>query len=151
MRLATRGDSIEADRRRIVLRGGQIIGYQKLLLATCAQARQLDHDGHGRVFALRQVDDLAPLRAAISATGSLLIVGAGLIGCEVAATARALGVQVTVLHAGPAPLNRTVPLPVSALYHQLHADHGVQIHTGVSTARIEDLRGLSIMATATDG
>ncbi|WP_405136872.1 NAD(P)/FAD-dependent oxidoreductase [Nocardia sp. NBC_01388] len=143
---AVRG--IDAERARVYMTDDSEIDYDALLLATGARPRRLPGVGLG-AHTLRGRGDIAPIRAAID-DGSLLIVGAGLIGCEVAATAAGLGAQVTVVHAGPTPLDRVAPETIGEFFRKLHADNAVQIHTDVVLTEIEDVAD-GVLATATDG
>lgn len=111
-------------------------------LFTAAAGREVVHTLRGR-------GDVAAVRAALAEGGSLLIVGGGLIGCEVAATARGLGARVTVLHAGATLLDRVAPAVVGEYYRKLHADNGVEVVTGVLLDRLED--GAGVTAVAADG
>ncbi|MEV6772370.1 FAD-dependent oxidoreductase [Nocardia sp. NPDC051030] len=138
---------VDADRSCVELVNGSEIGYDRLLLATGARPRRLP--GMGGAHTLRGRADVEPLRSALTSGGSLLIVGGGLIGCEVAATARGLGAKVTVLHAGPAPLDRVVPSLLGEYYRNLHADNGVEFHTGVLLDRFEHGEG-GVTAIASD-
>ncbi|MRH92751.1 FAD-dependent oxidoreductase [Nocardia sp. SYP-A9097] len=139
-------ESIDADRSVVRLRDGGEIGYDALLLATGARPRALPGiRGH----LLRRRDDVEVLRRAIGG-GSLLIAGAGLIGCEVAATAASLGTRVTVLHAGSAPLDRIAPAVIGDYIRKLHADNGVDIHPEVLLTGVTHTAA-GVIATATDG
>lgn len=149
LRAATRVDAIDTDRASVQLSTGEDLGYDSLLLATGARARHID-TASTRVHTLRTLSDITALRAAIDAGGSLLIVGGGLIGCEVAATARGLGADVTLLHAGPALLDRVVPQAVSDLLRDIHQEHGVVVETEFSTTHLGDTAD-AVTATAADG
>ncbi|MBF6136787.1 FAD-dependent oxidoreductase [Nocardia otitidiscaviarum] len=149
LRTDTGVEAIEPDAAKVRLSDGTMLGYDRLLLATGARPRRLPGAARN-VHTLRGVADVNPLRAAAFDGGSLLIVGAGLIGCEVAATLAGLGVRVTVLHAGPTPLDRVVPAVVGEYYRRLHADHGVRIHTDVLLDRLDDT-DTGVLATAADG
>lgn len=154
VRTGVRAVALDVDRRRICLSDGAHLDYDALLLATGARARRVDPDPApdraGRIHTLRTLRDLAPLRDAVERTGSLLVVGAGLLGCEVAATARTLGADVTVLAAGPAPLGRVAPPQVTEMYRQLHLQQGVRLHTNVPSAGPTDT-GSEVVATSADG
>ncbi|WP_067892750.1 NAD(P)/FAD-dependent oxidoreductase [Nocardia vaccinii] len=150
LRVATRVADIDIDRRRLWLSTGEPLDYDALLLATGARARRLEQHPPMRVRSLRGVADIAPLRAAIE-SGPLLIIGAGLVGLEVAATARGLGAEVMILHAGTTPMDRAVPPEVSALVRDLHAEHGVRIENDVRLAELDQIDRGGIVATATDG
>ncbi|GAB4586848.1 NAD(P)/FAD-dependent oxidoreductase [Nocardia sp. IFM 10818] len=133
---------IDPDRRAVWLADGTEFGYDSLLLATGARPRALPGMAGpagvtAGVHTLRERADIAAIRAALDADGSLLVVGAGLIGCEVAATARGLGARVTVLHAGATPLDRVAPAVIGECYRDLHGEHGVELHTGVCLSRLE--------------
>lgn len=136
VRPATTAEGIDPDRARITLADGGSLGYDSLLLTTGARPGTLP-DQPSTVHTLRTRADIAPLRAALFDGGSLLIVGAGLIGCEVAATARSLGIAVTVVDAGSTPLERITPPAIGEYYRNLHADNGVDIHTGALLSGLE--------------
>ncbi|WP_431966722.1 NAD(P)/FAD-dependent oxidoreductase [Nocardia sp. bgisy134] len=142
-------EDIDTERRQVRLAGGEKLGYDRLLLATGARARSLPAPQR-HVHTLRGAADIGPLRAAIDAGKSLLIVGGGLVGCEVAATARSLGAEVTVVHAGSAPLDRVAPPSVGSFYRKLHADNGVEILDEVTLTRLEGHED-GVTATARDG
>ncbi|OZD01768.1 hypothetical protein CH275_18370 [Rhodococcus sp. 06-235-1A] len=129
---------------------GDPVPYDALLLATGSRARQLDLPSSAHVFTLRTVADVAPLHADIERTGSLLVIGGGLIGCEAAAAARSLGAEVTVLEAASAPLNRIAPAAISQMYRDLHADNGIEMHTDVIVTTLEE-RGEILVVTSADG
>ncbi|MFC4128041.1 NAD(P)/FAD-dependent oxidoreductase [Nocardia rhizosphaerae] len=142
-------ESIDTDRATVRSDTGAEFGYDSLLLATGARARSWE-TAATRVHTLRTRADIAALRTAVVAGGSLLIIGGGLIGCEVAATARGLGAEVTLLDAAPALLDRVLPAPVSELIRDLHEQHGVLVETGVTTTGLAD-SGAGVTATAADG
>ncbi|WP_182346460.1 NAD(P)/FAD-dependent oxidoreductase [Tomitella gaofuii] len=122
------------------------LGYDALLLATGGRARRLGPPGGPAwpgVLHVRDAEDALALRSRIGEAagapgprGRLVIVGAGLIGCEVAAVAAAAGVAVTLLEAGPRPLAGTVPDAVSTMLADLHTGHGVTIETGVQVVGV---------------
>ena len=144
LRTGTTATALDTASRTLTLSGKEDIGYDALLLATGASARTLPMiDG----ATLRQLDDVEPLRRDIEHDRSLIVVGAGLIGCEVAATACGLGADVTVLESASAPLARVVPPEVSRMFTDLHAENGVRIHTDV--ALTSSARGSSSSTTIT--
>ncbi|APE35077.1 FAD-dependent oxidoreductase [Nocardia mangyaensis] len=149
LRPATRVESIDTDGATVRLGTGEMLGYDSLLLATGARARSLE-TAATRVHTLRTRSDVTALQQAIDVGGSLLIVGGGLIGCEVAATARGLGAEVTLLNAGPALLDRVVPDSVSELVRGIHVEHGVEVENGVVTTQLVDT-GEGVTATGADG
>ncbi|MBF6098574.1 FAD-dependent oxidoreductase [Nocardia cyriacigeorgica] len=149
LRPGTWVDRIEPDRSRVRLADGTPLEYGRLLLATGARARTLAGQ-HPAVRTMRSIADADTLRALLFDGGSLLVVGAGLIGCEVAATARGLGVAVTVVHAASSPLERVAPAVLGEHMHRLHTGHGVAIHNEVTLDRL-DHTDSAVTAIATDG
>ncbi|MGW4631604.1 NAD(P)/FAD-dependent oxidoreductase [Nocardia sp. NPDC004415] len=149
LRPATRVESVDTDRATVRLHTGEQLGYDSLLLATGARARTIE-TGSPRVHTLRGRADVTALQSAIDTGGSLLVLGGGLIGCEVAATARGLGARVTLLEAGPALLDRIVPAAVSEVVRALHREHGVIVENDVRTAELTD-GGEGVTATTADG
>ncbi|WP_042937484.1 NAD(P)/FAD-dependent oxidoreductase [Rhodococcus sp. AW25M09] len=135
----------------VLLDEGDPVPYDALLLATGSRARQLDLPGSAHAFTLRSAADVAPLHADILRTGSLLVIGGGLIGCEAAAAARSLGAEVTVLEAASAPLNRIAPAAISQMYRDLHADNGIIMHTDVAVTSLEKQDDGTVVAAAQDG
>jgi 3-phenylpropionate/trans-cinnamate dioxygenase ferredoxin reductase subunit len=90
---------------------------------------------HGQV--LRTLDDAIDLRGMLSPGARLAIVGAGLIGCEVAASARSTGAEVDLIDVLAGPLVRVVGTRVCGLVADLHREHGVRLHMGTAAARTE--------------
>lgn len=90
------------------------------------------------MFVLRSLDDAAALRQAFDATPSRVVVtGAGFIGAEVAATARGLGLEVTMVEALPTPLARVLGEQMGRLLAAVHRDHGVDLRTGVGVVSVD--------------
>ncbi|MFI6871714.1 NAD(P)/FAD-dependent oxidoreductase [Nocardia sp. NPDC050406] len=148
VRTATTAQHVDPDRARVTLADGSVLGYDSLLLATGASPRRLPNQPQA-VHTLRGRAEIAPLRADLFDGGSLLVVGAGLIGCEVAATARSLGIAVTVVDAAATPLARIVPPVIGEYYRKLHADNGVTIHGGVVLGGLDVADGVT--AESVDG
>ena len=127
------------DRQRgVVLAGGDEHPYDKLLLATGSSPRRLrtpgaDLDG---VVTLRTWNDALALRKRLVESAQIVIVGAGWIGCEVAAAARHHGASVTVVEPLSQPLIRVVGEQVGAAFADLHRDHGVDLRLGADVAGI---------------
>jgi NADPH-dependent 2,4-dienoyl-CoA reductase/sulfur reductase-like enzyme len=95
-------------------------------------------EGFEGVHYLRTLDDCLALRAALSASPRVVVVGAGFIGAEVASTCRGLGLDVTVLEALPVPLGRAVGAEMGAVLAELHRDNGVDLRL---SAAVEGLVG----------
>jgi NADPH-dependent 2,4-dienoyl-CoA reductase/sulfur reductase-like enzyme len=135
LRTGTAATAIDLDRRQVHA-GAQSVPYERLLIATGATPRRLpDLDGAGVPVAyLRTIDDSLALKAAM--TGSVLIVGAGWIGLEVAAAARLGGADVTVVEPAEQPLLAVLGPELGARFAELHRGHGVDVRlgTGVESA-----------------
>src|SRR5581483_2875304 len=129
--------AIDRAQQRVTLADGTSIPYGCLLLANGARPRHLPFAPTGdRIHYLRTTDDCFRLREALQLHSHLVIIGAGFIGLEVAATARALGCTVTVLELAPAPLMRAVMPEIGGFFTGLHRGHGVELRYGV---RVQDI------------
>ena len=148
LRLGTTVESLDTSAREVTLDDGTGLPYDRLLLTTGSEPRRLpvpggDLDG---VLYLRSVEDSDALRARLDAGGSLVVVGAGWIGSEVAASARQRGLEVTVLDPLRVPLERVLGTELGAVYRDVHSDHGVRMlmETGVEAfegdGRVERVR-----------
>jgi 3-phenylpropionate/trans-cinnamate dioxygenase ferredoxin reductase component len=137
LRLGAAARKLDPARRRVTLDDGERLGYDALLIATGARARTLP--GVPRAQLLRTRFDGERLREALEGGGPLAVVGAGLIGLEAAAAARALGVEVTVVEAAPRPLAGVLGPRAGAWLTALHRAEGVVLRTGVTVGR--DLGG----------
>jgi NADPH-dependent 2,4-dienoyl-CoA reductase/sulfur reductase-like enzyme len=139
LHLGVRAIALDPAARRVTLDDGGSVAYDGLIIATGAAPRRLagqpDLDG---VFVLRTLDDCLRLRAAFDASPQrVVVIGAGFIGAEVAATARGLGLDVTVIEALPAPLVRGLGLQMGMACAELHRAHGVDLRLGVGVAGID--------------
>jgi 3-phenylpropionate/trans-cinnamate dioxygenase ferredoxin reductase subunit len=136
-RLGTRATALDLERREVVL-GDERLGYDRLLIATGARPRHwpgraIEVDG---VFMLRDLDDALALRAAFAHRPRLAVVGAGFIGCEVAATARKLGLDVTLIDVAHQPMTALGPA-VGERCADMHREHGVALRLGVGVDGFE--------------
>jgi 3-phenylpropionate/trans-cinnamate dioxygenase ferredoxin reductase component len=124
------GDAaVSLDERRVTLSSGASVPYGRLLVATGARARTLPFLPDA--LTLRSFDDAVALRERLVPGARLAIVGAGFVGLEVAATARALGVAVTVYETAPTPLARVLGPRVGEWFARLHRSRGVDLKLGV--------------------
>jgi 3-phenylpropionate/trans-cinnamate dioxygenase ferredoxin reductase component len=138
LRLGVTATAIDRSERQVVLDDGSRLAYDKLLLTTGARPRRLpmvgaDADG---VLHLRDLDDSDRLRTTLEQATSLVVIGAGWIGLEVAAAARAAGVAVTVVEAAELPLLRVLGTEVAQVFADLHRDHGVDFRFGATLTSI---------------
>ncbi|HRW37035.1 MAG TPA: FAD/NAD(P)-binding oxidoreductase [Aquihabitans sp.] len=129
---------LDLARRTVALADGRQLPFDGLVIATGARARTLPGtDGLAGVHALRTLDDALAVRAAVEAGGRLVVVGAGFIGAEVAASCRSRGGDVAMVEPLPAPLARVLGAPMGQVVADLHRDHGVELHLGVGVERLE--------------
>ncbi|GAA4333455.1 FAD-dependent oxidoreductase [Pigmentiphaga soli] len=142
----------EIDRERCAVRcaSGRSVQYDALFLTTGGSARKLPSLPEGpNTFYLRRLEDAALLGEALQRAGSLLVVGGGWIGLEVAATARQAGKAVTVVEMAPALCARSLPPEMSAFLADLHRGHGVDLRLG---ARADfEPHGAGVRARLADG
>jgi len=131
----TRATALDAGAHEVELEGGERIGFDRLLLATGMTPRPITVPGAQLpgVRYLRRLDDSDGLREAIKAASRLVVIGAGWIGSEAAASARQLGCDVTIVAPEAVPLERVMGQEVGAVYRDLHREHGVDLRlaTGV--------------------
>ena len=139
LRLGVRATALDPTERRVALDDGGSVSYDGLLIATGAAPRHLAGQPHlDGVFVLRTLDDSLRLRAAFDARPHrVVVVGAGFIGAEVAATARRGGLAVTVIEALPVPLARGLGLQMGMACAELHRRNDVDLRLGVGVAGIE--------------
>jgi 3-phenylpropionate/trans-cinnamate dioxygenase ferredoxin reductase component len=129
MRLGCRVTGIERREQRLRLDDGEVLPYDALVLATGSQPRRLLAPGANLsgVYYLRGIADADRIRAQFVSGRRLVVVGGGYIGLEVAATARELGMDVTVLEMAERVMNRVVCAELSVFYEAEHARHGVRV------------------------
>jgi 3-phenylpropionate/trans-cinnamate dioxygenase ferredoxin reductase subunit len=139
LRTGTAVTGLDASTRELQLEGGERLAYDRLLLATGAAPRRLNVPGAelDGVLALRTFDDSDVLRGRVDEGGRLIVIGAGWIGSEVAASARQRGMDVTVVAPEAEPLERVLGREVGGIYGDLHRDHGVELRMEASVASFE--------------
>jgi 3-phenylpropionate/trans-cinnamate dioxygenase ferredoxin reductase subunit len=140
LRLGRTAVSVDVAGSEVALDDGERLRYDRLLLATGAEPRRLsipggDLDG---VLYLRSVADCDALRGRLDRGGTVVVIGAGWIGAEVAASARQRGLDVTVIEPLTVPLERVLGTEVGAVYRDIHVDHGVHMLLGT---RVEAFEG----------
>src|SRR6202165_1709611 len=137
--IADRAVSIDRSARRLSLASGSSLDYGHLVLATGARNRLLDIPNANleAVRYLRILDESEALRQRISSGQRVVVIGAGFIGLEFAATARAKGLEVNVIELGVRVMARAVTAEISEFFQQRHTAAGMRIHLGVQVTSIE--------------
>ncbi len=130
------------------LADGEEVAYDQLLLATGGRAR--NPWSAAGIRTLRSLADAPDLQAELAPGHHLIVVGAGLIGSEIAASARTMGCDVTLLETAALPLPRLLPPELGELYVDLHKSEGTDLHTGVEVSSIDDEDGQTVVR-ASDG
>lgn len=147
LRLGVRATRLDPAAKAVELESGERLPYDKLLIATGCELRRLGIPGVelAGVRYLRTRADSAALAASLDTAQRVVVVGAGFIGSEVAASARKLGKQVTILEAAPVPLARALGVKMGEVCAAIHRDHGVDLRlsSGVKefrgTGRVEEV------------
>ncbi|SUE15001.1 ferredoxin--NAD(+) reductase [Rhodococcus gordoniae] len=137
LQLGAAARSVDTAARILTLTDGTQLGYDELVVATGLRPRRIpglpDLSG---VHVLRSLEDSRALREAIVPGARALVVGAGFIGCEVAASLRARGVEVVLVEPQPTPLASVLGTEVGALVTRLHTAEGVDVRAGVGLSEI---------------
>jgi 3-phenylpropionate/trans-cinnamate dioxygenase ferredoxin reductase component len=134
----------------VALDRGERLRYDRLLITTGAEPRRLSIPGADLegIHYLRSVQDSDALRERLDHGGALVVVGAGWIGAEVAASARQRGLDVTVVEPLAVPLERVLGAEVGGIYRDVHADHGVRMLLGTGVDAFEGDRALERVRTS---
>ena len=137
--IADRAVSIDRAARRLLLASGAALDYGHLVLATGARNRLLDIPNANLkdVLYLRTLDESEALRQRIASGQRVVVIGAGFIGLEFAATARAKGLEVDVAELGARVMARAVTAEISQFFQDRHTAAGIRIHLGVQATSIE--------------
>jgi 3-phenylpropionate/trans-cinnamate dioxygenase ferredoxin reductase component len=138
--------------RRLELADGGHLDFDVLVLGLGGTPRRLpDIPTAANVRTLRSLRDSEALREALLASSRLLLIGAGFIGAEVAASARLLGKDVVIVEALPVPLQRALGREVGEIYAAIHRSHGVAVRTGTTVQRWHTEGDRVVGATLSDG
>lgn len=149
LRLGQRVTGVEEG--KVVLDNGESVPFTDLVIATGVSARRLPNQPEGGcIHVLRTLDDSIRLRDHLRRSTSLVVVGGGFIGAEVAAVARTQGLDVTMVEVLPTPFARALGTEVGLRCAQLHLDHGVRIITKVLVSALDQSSG-SVRLTLDDG
>lgn len=151
LRLGSAAVSLDTGEQTVTLADVTVLGYDELVIATGLVPRRIpslpDLDG---IRVLRSFDESMALRKHASAARHAVVVGAGFIGCEVAASLRGLGVDVVLVEPQPAPLASVLGEQIGQLVTRLHRDEGVDVRTGVTVAEVRG-KGHVDAVVLTDG
>jgi len=146
-----RAQSLDLDACTVALSSGAELTFDGLVIATGARNRSHPLlEGHPSVFSLRTLQDAQNLRAALGNAKSLLIVGGGFIGCEVASTARSLGLEVCIVEPQHALMLRGLGSEIGAALANLHKQQGVDIRCNTSITQVTK-EGPSTVVQLSDG
>ncbi|MGA3253486.1 MAG: FAD/NAD(P)-binding oxidoreductase [Mycobacterium sp.] len=137
LRLGSAASNLDTAAQTVTLADGTVLGYDELVIATGLVPRRIpafpDLEG---IRVLRSFDESMAIRQHASEAQHAVVIGAGFIGCEVAASLRSLGVAVVLVEPQPTPLALVLGEQIGGLVARLHRDEGVDVRTGVSVAEV---------------
>lgn len=142
--------SIDRAKKEVLLDNDNTLNYDKLVLATGGRPRKLPADTSKSIHYLRDLEDAETLKARFTYAKSIIIIGGGWIGLEVAAAASLSGLGVTVLEREERLAARVLPPDISYWLAELHKAHQVNIHTAAIINEIKDL-DKTVSVTLADG
>jgi len=135
LRLGVAATGLQLTERTVRLADGTALPYDGLILATGVRPRRLPGEG---AHVLRTLDDALTLRDSLGRGRRLVVVGAGFLGAEAAATARRLGAEVTLLEPAPVPLAHAVGAEVGRMLARVHRDEGVDLRCGTAVTEVTE-------------
>jgi 3-phenylpropionate/trans-cinnamate dioxygenase ferredoxin reductase subunit len=149
--LSRRATSVDSTERQVILDDGESVLYDKLLIATGGRNRRFPTPGRDLegVHDLRTFEDADRIRNEAITNRRVVIIGAGFIGCEVAASLRTLGLEVDVVEFLELPLVRALGPELGRVYEAIHRDEGVRLHLGQGVERFEGGARVERVATTT--
>lgn len=138
VRLNTLITAIDVNSKALSLASGDVVAYDRLILALGSRVRQLQVDGNDlrHVHYLRSIADVEGIRQDFDPGKRLVVIGAGYIGLEVAAVARQLGLDVTVIEMADRVMSRVVSPEISDFYQIEHTSHGVRLRLATSVTAL---------------
>jgi 3-phenylpropionate/trans-cinnamate dioxygenase ferredoxin reductase component len=139
LRLGRAAVGLDPARREVALDDGERLRYDRLLLTSGAEPRRLSIPGSelDGILYVRNVEDSDALRERLDRGGTVVVVGAGWIGAEVAASARQRGLEVSVVDPSSVPLERVMGTEVGGIYRDIHIDNGVRMLLGAGVEAFE--------------
>jgi NADPH-dependent 2,4-dienoyl-CoA reductase/sulfur reductase-like enzyme len=151
LRLGSAVTGLDTAAQTVTLDDGTVLGYDELVIATGLVPRRIpafpDLEG---IRVLRSFDESMALREHASAAHHAVVIGAGFIGCEVAASLRSMGVDVVLVEPQPTPLAAVLGEQIGELVARLHRDEGVDVRLGVGVAEVRG-QGRVDTVVLTDG
>ena len=139
LRLGRPARALDPGARRVTLGDGSGLTYDGLVIATGSRPRTVRATRRGRApLVLRSLNDARDLHARMAPGRHLVVIGGGFIGLEVAATARGIGMRVTVVEVAPVPLTRVLGDEVGAWFRAYHEANGVNVVCGAVVAAVEE-------------
>lgn len=152
LRVNTRVKSASLSERTVTTEDGRTEKFDVLLLSPGGTPRRLPGVPEAEnLFTLRSLHDSTAIKQAIAGASRVMLVGAGFIGAEVAASAKTLGKEVLIVEAAPVPLERALGREVGKVYAAIHRDHGVDLRTGTTIKEWHVDRGRVSAVTLSDG
>ncbi|WP_445166859.1 NAD(P)/FAD-dependent oxidoreductase [Mycolicibacterium sp. Dal123E01] len=152
VRLGSAVASVDTAAQTVTLADGSVVGYDELVIATGLVPKRIpsfpDLEG---IRVLRTFDEAMALRTHAASARQAVIIGAGFIGCEVAASLRKLGVDVVLVEPQPAPLASVLGEQVGNLVARLHRTEGVDVRTGVGVSEVRGENGHVAGVVLSDG
>ncbi|OBG20199.1 pyridine nucleotide-disulfide oxidoreductase [Mycolicibacterium celeriflavum] len=137
VRLGSGARSVDTAAQTLTLADGSEVGYDELIIATGLVPKRIpsfpDLEG---IHVLRNYDESVALRKQAGSARRAVVIGAGFIGCEVAASLRKLGVEVTLVEPQPAPLASVLGEQIGELVARVHRAEGVDVRCGVGVAEV---------------
>ena len=135
--LETRVTAVDVAAQRATLSDGRTLPFDRLLFATGSRPRRLEIPGGDAILYLRTLDDAHRIRARLVPGARILCIGAGVIGLEIASSARQRGCAVTVIEAAAGAMGRMLTREMAEYMVHLHRARGVALHFGAGVAAIE--------------
>jgi NADPH-dependent 2,4-dienoyl-CoA reductase/sulfur reductase-like enzyme len=151
LRLGRAATALDVTRRQVQLDDGALVGFDGLIIATGVTPRRLPGSDLVGVHVLRTLNDALALRAALCAGPRVVVVGSGFLGTEVAAVARTMGVEVTLVGPQPVPVRRPFGDRIGALVAELHRNHGTRLRCGTPVHRLVGAGGRVTRVELADG
>jgi len=152
LELGTRVTAASLEERSVTTDRGRQLSFDTLVLSLGGTPRQLPGiPAAANVHTLRSLRDSSNLRRSITSGSRMLLVGAGFIGAEVAASARKLGKEVLIVEAAPVPLERALGKDVGEIYAEIHRDHGVDLRASTQIKEWHSTGDQMIGVTLSDG